>query len=345
MPELHSPRHRDQSCALRGSESTDTGAEAASRSQDQPRVSASFGGGNQQPQPGLLTEPTDLRGEPVTDSPARRQRAGFGPVAGQVRASRVRASWVRARQPRGQLEERERVALRVGEHPVPQYRVQFWRMIVDQLTGRTGAQRGKLALRQTRGGELRRTGIAGRKDHRHALGLQAPGREQQRVRGRGIEPVRVINQAQHRLGFGQQAKYREADQEPALTVSALGTARLGEEERTAERLGLARGQRLHPVEQRPQQQVQSGERQFCLSLDAGAAQYHDARGRGLMRGLVKQCALADPGLAADDQGSAAPAAYPRQQRGDGRGLCPPSEHHRAPRLPNPAYTRNSTDPR
>jgi hypothetical protein len=74
-----------------------------------------------------------------------------------------------------------------------------------------------------------------------------------------------------------------------------------------------------------EQQVQAGERHLDLRLDAHTAQHRHVRRR---RGdPVQERRLADPGLAADDNGAAAAGAGVGQQPVQpGQFLRPPEDH-------------------
>ena len=81
-----------------------------------------------------------------------------------------------------------------------------------------------------------------------------------------------------------------------------------------------------------QQQVQAGERQFGLGLDAHPAQHRDVG--AALRGVVEQRALTDPGLAADHQDAAAPVARVGEQPVDRGALAlAPVQHRRPPVRP------------
>jgi hypothetical protein len=116
----------------------------------------------------------------------------------------------------GQLQQGQRVAAGPLDQPV------------DHLGGQVEAGRGEQGGRRLRvepleaqlgqagGGEAAGVAVAGGEQADHALGLQAAGGEGQRL-GRGpVEPLGLVDQAQHRpvLGrLGEQAQHRHRDQE------------------------------------------------------------------------------------------------------------------------------------
>jgi hypothetical protein len=108
-----------------------------------------------------------------------------------------------------------------------------------------------------------------------------------------------------------------------------------------------------PVQRRPEQQVQPGERQLSLGPHASAADHpqrgHVGRrrvpwrrtiGRGIAQdscasgpgGIVQQRRLADARLAANDQRTAVPGTGVREEPIDGRSLRSPPMHCRPPVL-------------
>ena len=101
------------------------------------------------------------------------------------------------------------------------------------------------------------------------------------------------------LRGSEEAQRRGADVEPARALC------LGERQRAAQRIRLDRRQLRQPVEQGSQELVQARVRELRLGLDAERA--HDLGIAGLRDGVLEQRALADPGVAADDE-RAAPAA-------------------------------------
>ena len=64
--------------------------------------------------------------------------------------------------------------------------------------------------------------LAQREDHRHRLRQQAPRDESERLHRRGVEPLRVVHQAQERAllgGRGEQVEHGDGDQEPVRGIA------------------------------------------------------------------------------------------------------------------------------
>ena len=173
------------------------------------------------------------------------------------------------------------------------------RIVIEQDGGGLRVEPSELEL----GNPLRaKAPAAGCEEHDDAFRLEPPRRERERA-GRGlVEPVRVVDHAEERSvvpGGREQAQCRGADVQPA------GALRLGERERAAQRVRLHRRQLRQPVEQRADELVQARVRELRLRLDAERP--YNPRGAGASNCVLEQGALADPGLAADDE-RAAPAA-------------------------------------
>jgi hypothetical protein len=131
--------------------------------------------------------------------------------------------------------------------------------------------------------------------------------------------VEVVGDGKERGGLGQQRQCREADEE-AVAAAAL------EPQRAGERGTLDLGQLADPVQQRPQQLSEPGERKPGLRRRAGRAQH--AQAGGPLAGVGEQRGLADPRLAADREAAADRTACVIQD-GVERVALPasPVEHH------------------
>ncbi|MCP9983485.1 hypothetical protein LUX32_42225 [Actinomadura madurae] len=131
------------------------------------------------------------------------------------------------------------------------------------------------------------------------------GRVDERVRRRGVQPLRVVDEAEHGTSGARPAQQRQDGPARGEDVLAAGPAGLAH---GAQPLGVGAAEVAH----RPQHQVQGGERLLGLGPVAGAAQDEGAvRQAGR---VVEQGALADALLAADDGGPAAPARAPATSR-------------------------------
>jgi len=118
--------------------------------------------------------------------------------------------------------------------------------------------------------ELRQPGqlatrFPGREHQAHRLGSQAPGHEPQRLRGRLIEPLLVVDQADQRLFPGhlrQQAQHGQPDHEPVRRRPG-GLAEGG-----PQRVPLRRRQVPGAAQHRRAQLMQAGEGQLHFRLHA-----------------------------------------------------------------------------
>ena len=88
--------------------------------------------------------------------------------------------------------------------------------LVEELAGRSRDRARPAQLGDAVGAERCRGPVAGREHQEHAVRTEPARAEQQRVRGRGVEPVRVLDDAQHGAllgGRGQHRQRRDRDQE------------------------------------------------------------------------------------------------------------------------------------
>jgi hypothetical protein len=109
------------------------------------------------------------------------------------------------------------------------------------------------------------TRFAGREAQPDRVGPEPPGHEPQRLRGRVIQPLLVIDQADQRLFPGhlrQQAQHRQPDQEPVRRRPG------GQAERDPQRILLRYRQVPGAVYHRRAQLMQAREGQLHLRLHA-----------------------------------------------------------------------------
>jgi hypothetical protein len=99
----------------------------------------------------------------------------------------------------GQLQQRERVAAGLGQDPVPD-------PLVDHPRQRGRQQRARVVVSDPLDAQLRQavevagvTGLADGEHHGDPLRQQPARDEGQRLRGRAIEPLRVVDEAHQRL--------------------------------------------------------------------------------------------------------------------------------------------------
>ena len=223
MPELHPGTELHQARVHRGRRRLGGYAQPPGRPPDQRKVAVRLGRRHQQQPPGRRGQRLQLPAEALLDPLRQRHRAGQAEPARQLRR----------RQPPRQLQQRQRVALRLGHDPVPD-------PIIDRPGQRRAQQRPRVALPQPPDFELRQPGqrrarFTGGEDQPDRVGGQPPGYEPQHLRGRLIQPLHVIDQADQRPFPGhlrQQAQYGQPDQEPVRRRSG------GHAERDPQRLPL-----------------------------------------------------------------------------------------------------------
>ena len=291
-------------------------AKASGCPPQQRRVADRVGSSQQEQAPGRLGQRRDPAQEALFDPARQRPRAGQPEPACQLRRCH----------PVGQLEQRQRVAVGLGDDPV-----------ADPLVQPAGDDRGQQRPRivvvqpgQVQPGQpgqvTRRCGITRAEYQRDRFGVHPAGDERQDP-GRGlVQPLRVIDQVQQRPVGGhlrQQPQHRQSDQE------AIRRAARPQAERDAQRLALRAGQHVEPVQHTPAQLMERSVRQLDLRLDAlrpGNLEVLSRCGR-----VTQQRGLADPGLAAHDEHPAVPRPDIRNQPVQGPELLPAApEHHSAP---------------
>jgi hypothetical protein len=146
--------------------------------------------------------------------------------------------------------------------------------------------------------------LAQREHDRHRFGQQPSRDESECLPGDGVEPVRIVYQAQERALLGdraEQAEHGHGDQEPVRGVA--GRHAQGD----AQRVPLRLWKHVESVEHRRAQPMDSGERQLHLRLDA--RDLRDAQARRLPRRIPQQRRLPDPRFATDDQDGALARAH------------------------------------
>ena len=225
-----------------------------------------------------------------------RHRAGQPEPAGQLR---------RRQTPR-QLQQGQRVAMRLGDD-----------LIADPRIHRPGQrrvqQRPRIVLpqpldhkfRQSRQVTGRDTGPEHQADR---LRPQPAGDEREDLRRGAVEPLLVIDDAHQRPfpgQLGQQAQDGQADQKPVRRRP--GT----EAERGPQRVALRRRETLQAVQHRRAQLVQHRERQLHLRLDTHRARHPAAR--RLPGQVLQQRGLAHPRLAVHHQTPAFTRTHRRHQ--------------------------------
>ena len=192
-----------------------------------------------------------------------------------------------------------------------------------------GEQRPCLLLRQALHPQLRQAcqlghlnGTSCREHQRHRFGPQPTGHERQRLRGRTIQPLRVIDHTHQRplrRRLGQQTQRRQTDQKPIRRRAG------GQPECDAQRVSLRVGQPLGPIQQRRTQLVQTGEGQLHLRLSRRGAS-HATPGSPADE-VIQQRRLAHSGLTDHQQRSALACPNSRNQTIQRPALPTPMHRH------------------
>ena len=243
---------------------------------------------------------------------AQRKRLGQHGAAGQL-VGRVLGT---------EFHQRERVIAGVGQDAVDGLRVegsashraeQLTRLGVGQAVHR---DRRKLLEHLLCG----RFADAG--DEADAVRVQAAGDEAEHLRRFGIEPVRVIDNAQQRLCFsrpGKQRERRQSHQEPLRRRPCFLA------ESNPQRAPLRRRQVVQLRQARDQQLVQATELHADLRLDTGDAA--NPKVRRCCDGVLEQRRLADPRPPAQHQRAAEATAHRVQDPVDRRPFGPAVKQH------------------
>ena len=144
--------------------------------------------------------------------------------------------------------------------------------------------------------------------------------ERQRLcRGR-VEPLRVVHDADEGSVFrdvGEQTQDRQADEEPIRRIAVAQT------ERGAKRIALRAGKALDAIQERRAQLLQPRVRELHLRLDSGRP--GDGAPRRVLRQILQQRTLADPGIPAQHQRPARTRAHTRHQLIQRRALAAPAK--------------------
>jgi hypothetical protein len=195
-----------------------------------------------------------------------------------------------------QLEQRQRVAARLGHDPITH-------PLVKWAGDHSREQLTRITVIQPADGDFRQpleVSLAARLAHGEhqpeRLRTKTARDERQRLRRGRVEPLRVIDDADQRSvlrDIREQTQDREADEEPIRRIATAQT------KRGAKRIALRAGKALDAVQERCAQLLQSGVRELHLRLDSGRP--GDPAPRGPLRQILKQRTLANPGIPAQHQ--------------------------------------------
>ena len=289
MAKAHPGPERDQLCRLGRRDGVGPDPESLGRPPQQCDVADRLGRRGEQQPLGPRRERFEAPEEALLDLAGQRPRVGKAEAARQLGG----------REAAGQLDQRERVAARLGDDPVAD-------PLVEHPGQRRREQRTRVVVPDPLDGQLRQTGepirvarLADGEHHRDPLCEQAPRHERERLRGRAIEPLHIVDQAHQRLRLGrlgQEAQHRERDEEVIRSGPFL------QPEGDPQRLLLRAGQPVEAAEHGSAQLMQARERELHLRLDARRS--HDAARRRAAQQVLQQRGLAYAGFAAQDQHAA-----------------------------------------
>ena len=224
--------------------------------------------------------------EPVTDGHRLRQRR----LPAQLLRGQIACA----------LDDGQGVATGLGDDALRHIRVE---RAVDrdreQLVCVLLRQAGDPEIRQPLQPGFRLRRLPDREQHPDPIGQQPAGHEAEDVGGLVVQPLRVVDHAQHRPSPGRLREQREHGQ---TDQERVGRRAAHQSEGHAECPLLRLGQPIHGGQQGYEQLVDSGETQGPLRLDG----HHpdDLQVRGALYGVVEQRRLPDSGLTPEDQRAA-----------------------------------------
>ena len=217
-----------------------------------------------------------------------------------------------------ELEQRERVPRRRVVEALGDLR----RDGADERRRRLAIEALDVQRREVGAVQQRGLPVANGEDGGERLGEQPPEGEQQRLRARAVEGVRVVHEQEHRRLLrvrGEEAECRRADREP------LGTRARPQRESALESGCLRRRDPPEQAERGPQELEQAGERHVRFRVDAARAQ--ELQPRSVLRRVLEQRRLADPRLADERQHGAAAGTRARQDAVELLPLSLTAEQH------------------
>ncbi len=328
VPEQHPGAELGQARVGRRPRRVGADPEPPGRPPDQCRIPGRLGRRQQQQPPRRVRQRLDAPPETLLDPPRQRHRAGQPEPASQLLRG----------QPAWQLQQRQRVAARLGDE-----------LIADPLVQRAGQrraqQRPRIVVPQPPDHQLRQprqiTGRdPGREHQPDRLRPQPPRDERQNLRRGMIEPLLVIDQAHQRPGrshLRQQAQHRQADQKPVRHRPRTHP------ERGPQRITLRHRQPPQPIQHRRAQLMQPGERQLHLRLDTRGGRHPAARRPPGQ--VLQQRRLARTRLAPHHQRPALTRPHSPQQPVQHLTFAAAAQQHRDPSSPRPVGSHLPRAPR
>ena len=255
MPEPHPQAHLEQPGSLGRCRGASPDPEPLGCTPEQSRIADRFGSRRQQ-QPLALS-----RQRPYPAEKALLDTTRQWPRVREPEASRH----LGRRQPPGELQQRQRVAARLRDDPVPH-------RLVQAATEHRGQQVSCVDIAEPFQHQFRQihqdrfgARLANREHERDRLGHQATGNKRQSLQRSPIEPLRIVEEADQRLSLsdlGQQAEGGQTDHETIRDIA------FRQPERHAQRITLRDRESLKLVEHRTAELMQTGKRELHLRLDA-----------------------------------------------------------------------------
>ena len=255
-------------------------------------------------------KPGQAAPEALLDAPGQRDRHRQAEPAGQL--GRAQPSW--------QLDQGERVAVGLGHDPVQHRPVEpVGKDGAKQCPGISAAKALEHQLREAP--EVIRE--LSRPEHeRHRLRRHAPGHEGKGLRRRSVEPLCVVDDAQHgplRSRLGQQAEQGQRHQQTVRRAAG------GYPEHHLQRVALRLREPLQTAQCRGAKLLQCGERELHLSLMPGGLKNLEAFRR--RDGLLDQGRLAHARLPEHHDRPPVGGSGRRQQPVEHSALALPTEQH------------------
>ena len=229
----------------------------------------------------------------------------------------------------GELQQRQGVAASLGDDPVQDLGPgRGAQTCLEQGAGCVRVETGHVQLGEALRVEGPPGAVPGCEDQGHPVRTEPMGTEEKGSGRGGVQPVRVVDDAQHRvlLRRGGEDRQRGHPHQERLDRGALLLT-----ERDPQGPRLRFGQSTAEPGDGTQQPVQRRERQRRLDLQTLGAQHGGVA--GTCHELVEQRRLADTGLAAHDQRPRRPVPRPLDKRSQELPLRLATDHHATKRTP------------
>ncbi len=246
---------------------------------------------------------------------ARRQRQG----AGQMRSRGPGIS-----KSDGQLEQRERVALRIGDQPLAHGRRQRGEPLLEQ--GRRGRSVQRLDLVTGQSSTIEEAlglGPQSRQESDTGASEATHGRSKDQ-RTRPVQPLQIIDyheQGPSCRGVAEKSQNRVRDHQPARRRPGV------QPKRDAQRLAMQGRQHRQVVQERMQDNAEPREAKLCLELCAGRPDHPRSSRLCVEYGDIQQRRLADTSVAGHQQRPAPDSRVIHEAADEPDVQVPPDELH------------------